>query len=50
MGLSEGIDDVWKDAARQLQHGWMHIHGLCAIDKDALISLISLIYHCKQHF
>jgi len=50
MGLTEGVDTVWKDAAQQLKQGWMHINGLCVIDNDAPILLIALIYHRKKTF
>ena len=26
-GLEEGVDEVQANGARQLQEGWMHIHG-----------------------
>ena len=26
-GLMEGVDEVQTNGARQLQEGWMHIHG-----------------------
>jgi len=26
-GLEQGVDDVQANGARQLQEGWMHIHG-----------------------
>ena len=25
--LSEHIDEIWENGAKQLQEGWMHIHG-----------------------
>jgi len=50
MGLIEGVDNIWKDAAQQLKQGWMHINGLCVIDKEAPILLITLIYHRKIPF
>ncbi|KAH7928325.1 hypothetical protein BV22DRAFT_969445, partial [Leucogyrophana mollusca] len=27
-GLQEGVDDIHINGAVQLQHGWMHIHGM----------------------
>ncbi|KAG2108448.1 uncharacterized protein F5147DRAFT_576694 [Suillus discolor] len=27
-GLQEKVDDIWINAALQLQQGWMHIHGI----------------------
>jgi hypothetical protein len=25
--LAAGLDDIWENGAKQLQQGWMHIHG-----------------------
>jgi len=35
-GLTQGIDDIWKDTALQLQAGWMHIHGAQGITSPHL--------------
>ncbi|KDR80161.1 hypothetical protein GALMADRAFT_242422 [Galerina marginata CBS 339.88] len=26
-GLKDGLDEIWENGAKQLQEGWMHIHG-----------------------
>lgn len=28
-GLRDGVDEIQKNGALQLQQGWMHIHGMC---------------------
>ena len=40
-GLEEGVDEVQANGARQLQEGWMHIHG-ASLYKDSLTHLDSI--------